>query len=797
MKKLIILLLSPFLLFVGAKAQITLSGTVVDDLSQPLPGANVLLLSIKDSSLVKGGITDAEGKFWITKMGSGSYLLSISSIGFKTKSAPIKLFNDLDLGILMMETEATALEEVMITADRPLFEQKLDRLVVNVQNRITTAGGSALDVLERSPGVLVNKGTNSLSLNGKEGVLVMINGKVSRLSMSAIMQLLSATNAENIEKIELITNPPAKYEAGSNGGIINIQLVQRTDLGTNGSVGISAGYGQGEKAGTSVNLNHRKDKLNLYGDFSFSRNHWFPSWYNSRKLKDGSETVVIKSTTYREPINTIYNGRVGLDYQLSEKTLMGGFLAGFSNLWDMEATIVGSTESSIHPPSFVDIELIEKGRFKNLMGNFNLSQKIGQKTDLNLDLDYLYYQDRNETTYENFFSKKRASPTSDGFRKTNKDTPIKIWVASVDLTHHFRPELKLEAGLKGTTSSLKNDVIVRDLYSGELVVDDSFSESSELEEEILGAYSSLSYSINDKTNINLGLRYEYAETILDLQNKNNVVDLKNSNLFPTFFISRKLAQETSLQFSYGRRITRPSFSDLAPFFIFLDPSTFFYGNTSLTPSISDNLKFGLNYKQYLLTLEHTHEDNAIQYYQPVMVEGTSQQAFTTLNLPYKNTTSLILSIPIDFTSWWSMNLNILGVSTLLETLENEKQNQNYYRLNITKNFQLPSDFSLEFSGFYQSASLVGISIMGAYQNVNMGVQKKFRNESKLRFSFNNIFGFTMNYYTDDQKGYSNHAQFRFERRIFNLAFTYPFGNESLKKKRNRFTSSDDIRNRIK
>lgn len=798
MKRIVILTFFTLFSMVVAKSQVKLNGIVVNQEEQGLPGANVLLLRVQDSTLVKGGITDGKGIFVLDNVQRGSYLFSIRYIGFETQYQPISLEEDLDMGMIKMKVIATELDEVMVTADIPLFEQKIDRMVVNVQKSLTSAGGSALDVLERSPGVLVNRGTNSLSLNGKEGITILINGKESRQSLNSILQLLNGTSADNIEKIELITNPPAKYEAAGIGGVFNIQLIKRTDLGTNGSIGINAGYGQGEKVGASLNVNHRKGKVNVYGDLSFSKNHWHPSWYNYRRVVDEDEVITIESTTYREPTKTIYNGRIGVDYQLSDKTMVGGFLAGFSDLWDMDARIEGSAFSSIQAPSFVEIDLVEKGRFKNLMGNLNISHQFGSKSKMNFDMDYLYYVDRNKSTYENFSAHNTSNhPQGDGFRQTNKDTPINIWVGSLDFTHSFNDQLQLETGLKVTTSSLTNDVIVKDLYNSEMVVDESFSENSKLDEKIGGVYASVNYSFDEKTKANLGLRYEHSETNLHLHNKNNVVDLTYNKLFPTFFLSRKLAKETSVQLSYGRRITRPSFTDLAPFFIFLDPSTFFYGNTSLTPAISDNIKVGLNFKQYLLSLEHTHENNAIQYYQPVLYEGTNQQVFTTLNLNYKNTSSLVLSIPIDFTRWWTMNVNILGVRSQLETQELEKRDLNYYRINMSKNFKLPADFSIELSGFYQSESLNGISRMGAYQNVSMGVQKKFSNDSKLRFSFNNIFGYNIQYFTDGGEEYFNEAEFIFESRIFNLSYLFNFGNEELKSKRNRSTGSDDIKNRIK
>lgn len=276
-----------------------------------------------------------------------------------------------------------------------------------------------------------------------------------------------------------------------------------------------------------------------------------------------------------------------------------------------------------------------------------------------------------------------------------------------------------------------------------------------------------------------------------------MLDLNISQFFPTLFLSRKLAKETTMQLSYGRRITRPSFGELAPFFIFLDPTTYFYGNTSLRPAISNNFRAGVTYKQSVFAFEHTYEKDAIEGYQPLLVEGTDQQVYTSLNLDYKTTTSLMVSTPVRVTERWNMNLNLMGVRNQLVTPENTTISLSYYNVNVAQSFILPADFTVELSGFYQSASLAGISRMGGFQSVNLGVQKKFENDSKLKLAFNNIFGFNFNYYTaSNDKTFTNLSTFRFERRIFNLSYSYNFGNQKLKIKRNRTTGSDEIKNRL-
>ncbi|MBD0259605.1 MAG: TonB-dependent receptor, partial [Cytophagales bacterium] len=628
MKSRIVLFLAGLLAIGSVHGQHKFGGTVVDNAGSALPGVNVLLLSTKDSSLVKGSVSDGKGRFDLENIAAGAYLLNIRFVGFKTQASRLDVNGNLEVGIVRMENETTQLDEVAVKAVKPFYEQQMDRIVVNVQNTITAAGGSALDVLERSPGVRLNRGTNDLSLNGKNGIVVMINGKPTRQSLSTVMQLLGGLNASSIEKIELITNPPAQYEAAGNGGIINIQIAKSTDLGTNGSVSLRGGYGQREKAGASLNFNHRANKANLYGDLSYSRDHRYAVWTNDRTTTGELETARVQSEIHREPVNTVLNGRLGVDYQLTQKTLIGGFVSGFSNIWDMTALTDGSTVRSTAPASFVAVDLLERGRLKHLMGNFNLNQKLGQKTEMNFDLDYLYYQDKNETRYQNDFFNATGEDAYGELRKSNKLTPKKIWVASLGFTSKLGDKFQLEYGLQGIRSRLNNDVMVSDLVDGAFVIADPFTEISQLGENIGAAYASANYTINEKTSVKAGLRYEHSETDLDVQDQGNVLDLNISKFFPTVFFSRKLAKETSMQLSYGRRITRPSFGDLAPFFIFLDPTTYIYGNTSLRPAISNNFRAGVTYKQSVFSVEHTYEKDAIEGYQPLLIEGTDQQVYT-------------------------------------------------------------------------------------------------------------------------------------------------------------------------
>ncbi|MDZ7717351.1 MAG: TonB-dependent receptor [Balneolaceae bacterium] len=292
--KQLIRLLSIFLILffysMDVQSQAVITGTVVEENGSPLPGANVLLLQPSDSALVKGTVTDNAGYYELNNIDPGRYLLSVSMVGFQIYiSAPFESDQEpIRFETITLQVSLEEMGEVDVTARRPLFEQEIDRLVVNVQRSITSSGSSVLQVLEKSPGIQVNRQSNSLSMSGKTGVRVMINDKFVQLPIDAVVQMLDGMSAANIDQIELITTPPARYEAEGDAGIIHIKMTQFTELGTTGMIGGNLGYNQAETLGGNVNISHRGNKLALFLDYSIHYDRTETNWINERfLLKDG------------------------------------------------------------------------------------------------------------------------------------------------------------------------------------------------------------------------------------------------------------------------------------------------------------------------------------------------------------------------------------------------------------------------------------------------------------------------------------------------------------------------------
>ena len=267
--KAVLFLLSIFWSNLDAQSSYSISGIINEGNGSGMAFANVLLLKSIDSTLVKGTLTLEDGTYKLESETNDNYLIMTSLVGFQSVySKPFTLSQDYTVEPLVLE-EGEQLGEVLVQYKKPLYEQKIDRMVINVENSIVSAGSSALEVLERSPGVSVNRQNSTLSLVGKNGVVVMINGKESYMPQSSLVQLLEGMSSDNIASIEIITTPPANFDAEGNAGYINIVLKKQTDAGLNGAYSFSGGIGNGTTTSENISFNYRKNKLNLFGNYSF------------------------------------------------------------------------------------------------------------------------------------------------------------------------------------------------------------------------------------------------------------------------------------------------------------------------------------------------------------------------------------------------------------------------------------------------------------------------------------------------------------------------------------------------
>jgi len=362
----------------------------------------------------------------------------------------------------------------------------------------------------------------------------------------------------------------------------------------------------------------------------------------------------------------------------------------------------------------------------------------------------------------------------------------------------------MEAGAKVSLSKFTNDVYVQNLKQGSWITDPELSANYLLKENIGAAYTSFTIDVNSKITMKSGLRYEYTQSNLGTATAINIVNRKYGELFPTFYISKKMNDDNSVNFSYSRRITRPTFNDLAPFTIFFDPKTFFTGNPALQPAIANTLQASYIFKNYIFTLSYTHEDNTIESFQTQRIDTINNMLYLSArNFKYEQFATASFSLPFTVTKWWSMQNNINFDWKQVNTVYNDAPVQLAvfdYSINSTQHFNLPKDFSIELTGFYMSPSYFGTAKLKPLYQVDAGLQKKFSNKKdNLRFTANDMFNTGTNYrFVDDLPiaGTILRGSLNFGMVAYKLTYTHNFGNKSLKGKRDRSTGAEDELKRV-
>lgn len=789
--------------FLAAYTQSSIHGKIVDTTGKPISNANVLLLNSKDSVLVKGVLTIEGGTYNFENINAGNYLITTTHTGIKpvlTQSFTISgKQENIDMGIIRLEETSFILANVTVTAKKPLYEQKIDRLVINVAGSITSAGSTALDVLERSPGIIVNRFSNSLSINGKGAVVVMINGKRNYMDISAVIQMLAGMPSASIERIEIITTPPANFDAEGNAGIINIVLKSNNQFGTNGSYSATARYGKGEETLFSLTMNHRKGKINLFGNYSYSRTRLYQLWTNYHAVNYSGAFMENYSESNRHALTWQHNVQAGVDYEMNKKTIIGALVTSSYRHWSMKADNYAFVSKNYLPDTTVDIVNNELHTTGSYGVNINLQHNFKPDEKLSVNFDYLNYLDKNPNDYNNSYFNANNSFINDEKVKSSKTTPLNFWIGAVDYEKKLSRKVNMEAGVKGTDSYLTNDVGVFTSIQNVWVTDTSLSGFHNLKEKIGAAYSSFSVNFNEKTSAKLGLRYEYASSVLGTASAKNVVARHYGNLFPSFFFLHKINDSNSVNFSYSRRIWRPSFANLAPWVIFYDPKTFQTGNPALLPSITDAVNVSYTYKNKILSLSYSYISDPINN-QPALDEKINRLVNTITNGKSFQMFTINLSLPFKVTKWWSMQNSLSG---------NWRQSNDFYKENIkqkyinfytyfTQTFTLPKDISLELSGFYSSKGGWGLYTFSHLGSVDFGAQKKFeKKKSTLSFNIRNILN-SLNsrmYVNIPEHNLLVRTTQIFGYTSFSLTYSHRFGNDKVKGKRERTTGAEDERGR--
>jgi outer membrane receptor protein involved in Fe transport len=695
------------------------------------------------------------------------------------------------------------LETVTVQAKKLLYEQKPDRMVINVQSSITSAGSSVLEILERSPGVDVDRQNNVITMNGKDGVVVMIDGKITHMTMAAVVQLLAGMNSGNIERIELITSPPAGYDAEGNAGFINIVTKKNTADGTNGSYSAALGDSRGAIGEASINFNHREGKLNLYGDLSLSGWKDKSWWAFYHQADDDGAITTLYTQAPRSSSNLSGNGRLGLDYQLAKRTVVGVLVSGFGNVSTDNSSNTGTIAVNNQPDTNLRLTSHESHTTNNIMANINVDHSLSASEKIVANVDYMRWTDNDPISYADTYLDPKGDLLYSQQLRSMKYTPSDFWVIKVDYSNRFSQKVNLEAGLKATFSNLTNNIEVDSLAAPQTWTKEAaFTSKYFLKEDYPAAYASLAIRPDDHLSMTAGLRYEYTWSDLGSDTVKNVVDRHYGDFFPNLSVTWKLDKNNSIDLLYTRRITRPSFTDISPWVLFIDPYTFWTGNTTLQPAFANNLELHYSLRQAVFRLFYSDENNAFARYFPSVDSVTNIETFTTVNLTVSKTYTASALLPFTVSSWWTMSLNPAATWQRTGAIYYQtpiELNGHYFQVRVTQDFHLPDNFSFQISGFYKSGGLLGINKTSPWGTLDVGLQKKLGKKGTLRIAGSDILNTITHTLTADlPAGLNLNAKFYVHPDYpgVKIAYSRTFGSASVKAGRNRSTGSEEEQSRL-
>ncbi|MEP7238659.1 MAG: outer membrane beta-barrel protein [Ferruginibacter sp.] len=788
------------------------STTILSNQQAPVENATVELRKAKDSSLVKIALTDKSGKAEFENTRFSDYIIKVSAVNFTSRYSTAFTLSasqsTAKVPAITMQPGVTQLGNVTVSAKKPFIQKLSDRIVVNVENSIVSAGSSAMDVLERSPGVNVDQNDN-ITLRGKSGVIIMVDGKPTPMTGADLANYLKGLPSSAIERIDIITNPSAKYDAAGNSGIIDIRMKKDQRLGINGT--FVAGYGQGvyPKANTGLTFNYRNKKINIFGNYNYAyriglnhllldRSFYDNGIYNGGDLKDNYSRAPANSNTTR----------LGMDFFPSKKTIIGFVVNGNFNHYtrnnDNSSIVLDPQKQAISTFSSL---ATNNDHSKNIVANINFKHTFDSTgKELTADIDYGNFRSTSLTVNAtNYYKLDGSQLQPDYVLNGDQNGKLSFTAAKVDYVNPLGKESKWEAGIKSSFVSSDNDARFYDVSSGTAQNDTNKTNHFLYKEYNNAGYLNFSRTFK-KFDIQVGIRGELTNLSTEQKIGNVKFDSSYFQLFPSAFFNYKLKEDQTIGLSVSRRIDRPGYSQLNPFLFLIDVSTYATGRPGLLPQLTWSYELSYTVKNMNFGLSYSHaKDNqniTLARFKEVFPNIPSADNVTVqipINLASSDYFGVSISTPIRITKWWNMvNNGNLYFEKFHGSFSGTNLNNGKPAADIRTNntFTFKKGWTAELNASLNTGGQYGFMVLDPQWGLAAGVQKSILDKKgTIRFNVTDIFWtnlpkavITYNNYIEKWHAYR-------ETRVANISFTYRFGNNKVQAARRRTTASEEERQR--
>jgi ferric enterobactin receptor len=780
-----------------AQARAALRGTITNPAGGAMEFATITLHRAADSVVVKTEFSDKQGTFQLDAPAGLSYRLSVVQVGCgRYWSAPFALpAGGLTLPTIgLTASQDASLREVTVLARKPLFEHLADRTVVHVADSPLAAGATTLDVLGRSPGITLD-GSSNLALRGRQGLLVVIDGKRTPLAGAELAEYLRALPAEQLQSLELITNPPASYDAQGGAGVIAINLKKDQRLGTNGSVNGSYGYSEQGKFTGGLALNHRRKNLNIYGNYAYTDRRYFVRLDFDRQFAATPQLPAAGTVQANDQLSHLrsHAGKAGLDLNLSKRTLLGLSVTGLASQVDNVITnqtqvLADAGATRYHARTAQDISRPSGSANLNLRHTFADSATARALT---ADADYARYHLTRLLDLNTYFD---APGPPNTLLTGDQRSTLSIGAAKVDYSQPLPHRARFEAGAKVTRVVSDNDALFSTTAGGVSQPRPDISSQFSYHENVNAAYANLR-GTGAKTTWQAGLRAEQTNTLAE-QAGATLREQHYLQLFPSAQVQRTLNARHALALSAARRIDRPNYAQVNPLRAYLDATSYRSGNPNLVAQTSYNFELTHTYRQKFSTaLAYARTAQPIVNVVQPSPDGGRLVVNQDVNLNSQNFYTLTLTAPLTLTKWWTLYANaLLYYNHFTGTLSGTDLNRGQLACNLTANssFTLPGGWSAELNGLYESREVYGFQRIQPRGQVAAGVQKSlWHKQGTFRLNVADIFYTTPVRATSTYDNFTETFYSRLDTRIVTAALTYRFGNSKVAAARRRAAGAEE------